>query len=178
MEKFASLLIMTRLKITPDRPEELVAVLQRRGEFNHETLGPESWPNACQLTVHGKVGPNETPEVALYRKTIEELGGEFITVAGNVCRPDGMVKIGQVEKSDKAIVHYAAIMVSSNSLKYIRLNASTGGLRLLRQGQVDTINNLFLEYHKDKGVPNNYRTCMFPDEIEALKNAFTIFGKQ
>ena len=177
METSVSLLIMTRLKIAPDGPEELVAVLQKRGEFNHETMGPESWAGACQLTVHGKVEPNENEKSTLQRETIEELGGNFIC--------DGraweaitvkMVEIGRVDKPGKSIVHYAT-EVPPAKLASFRLNASTGGLRLVAQSDLQDIQGLpNFNANKTDGVFARRTIAMFPDEIEALKKAFAIFG--
>lgn len=179
VEKSISLLIMTRLAVNPGRPEQLVAVLQRRGEFNHETMGPESWPGACQLTVHGKVLAEEDNNTALYREIREELGGYFIgtRLAWETTAADNLVEIGRVDKPEKLIVHYA-IEVPPLRLKAIWLNASSGGLRLVRESDlrdIQSMPNCFAT--KADGVVARLATAMFPDEIEAVKTAFAHFAK-
>ncbi len=179
IEKSVSLLIMTRLKIKPDGPEELVAVLQRRGEFNHETMGPESWPGVDQLTVHGKIKNSESDKGALCRETREELGGDFVSgkLAWEAITAN-MIEIGRVEKPDKVIVHYA-IEVLALALPLFRLNSSTGGLRLITKSDLSDIQAVpNWNCNKTDGVYARRTFAMFPDEIKALKQAFTIFDNR
>jgi hypothetical protein len=174
-----SLLIMTRLKITPDGPEELVAVLQKRGEFNHETMGPESWPGVCQLTVHGKVEHVESDKGALGRETQEELGANFVSDARvwDVIAAD-MTEIGRVEKPGKSIVHYAT-EVPAAKLASFRLNASSGGLRLVTQSDLRDIQPVpNFNCNKKDGAFARRTIAMFPDEISAVKKAFEIFSSR
>lgn len=177
METSVSLLIITSISRTPGGKEELVAVLQRRGEFNHETMKPETWPGVCQLTVHGKVEPEEYVCFALLREAREELGEGFVGTSQdweNTIK--NMVEIGKVEKPNKLINHYA-IKVLPRRLAAIRLNASTGGLRLVRQSDVQDIQTLpNCNADKTEGVFARQAIVMFPDEIEALKKAFVIIG--
>ena len=176
METSVSLLVMTFLKLKPDGPEELVAVLQRRGAFNHETLGPESWPGACQLTVHGKVEPGELNTDALWRETKEELGEGFAKTEDDWEDVIEDVKmIGEVNKPGKTIKH-CAILIPPAWLKDIRLNASTDELRLVSQADLANIQNLPATCNKQEGVRDKEALVMFPDEIEALKTAFTAFA--
>lgn len=178
IEGSISLLIMTRFKLTPDGPEELAAVLQRRGEFNHKTMGPKSWPGAYQLTVHGKVEPNETVLDALYRETQEELGENYIgSLLAWTETMFSMVQIGKVEKPGKLIVHYA-VEILPDRLKLIRLNASTGGLRLVTESDLKDLQPApNFNCNKTEGVFARRTIAMFPDEIPSLKRAFEIFGK-
>lgn len=178
METSVSLLIMTRLKIRPDEPEELVAVLQKRGEFNHEILGPESWSHACQLTVHGKTEPDESDLSALWRETKEELGEAFApTRYAWECATEYLTLIGQINIPGKKIIKHYAIEILPERLKIFRLNASTGGLRLLRQSDLEKITDLPKTWKKDIGVELLGETSMFPDEIQAVKSAFAHFNK-
>lgn len=178
METSVSLLVMTRLALAPDGPKQLLAVLQRRGEFNHETLGKESWAGACQLTVHGQINPGETGETTLFREVQEELGQVFASAEFPVERNlDDLVVIGGVKKTDKTIVHYAMEILPAR-LADIRLNASSGGLRLISKSDLPDVQGLPNCYaNKTEGVSARRAIAMFPDEIEALKRAFAIFGQ-
>jgi hypothetical protein len=175
VEKSVSLLIMTRLQMEEGEPEELVAILQRRGEFNHETMRPESWPGACQLTVHGKVEEDENEKNTLFRETVEELGQDFV-LGFMIAMSFKMVEIGEVLTEKKHVQHYA-VEVLPDRLKSIRFNASTGGVRIMRYKDLDRIQNLFMGYIKEKGIELRSATAMFPDEIKAVKKAFEIFGR-
>lgn len=170
---------MTRLQLTPDGPEELTAVLQRRGEFNHETLGPESWPGAHQLTVHGKIQTGESFADALHRETGEELGENFASGGGKdwdeLIR--GIVTIEKINKPKKQIKHLA-IEIPPDYLRDVCLNASSGGLKLLRQTDLANIQNLVKSFQKTTGVDSRSVVAMFPDEIEALQKAFEIFSQK
>lgn len=73
----------------------LVAVLQRRGEFNHEKLEKilkgedqdefgESFPGGCNLTVWGGMKENETPvDLAKFDKNIGIMDRSVIALYGD-----------------------------------------------------------------------------------------------
>ena len=84
-------------------------------------------------------------------------------------------EIGQVDKSNKTIRHYAVEILPAR-LADIRLNASTGGLRLVSRADLAKIQNLPAPCDKQEGVRDRDALAMFPDEIEALRKAFEIFS--
>jgi len=183
-----SLLLMTDWSFTLDKPAELTAVLQERGRHNFETGEQESWLGLCQLTAHGGVEPDEDDRDALWREISEELGQKllesvFVWQEGppisSYVFTDAVVKVGQAETSGKVINHYA-IKVSPKELGSIQLHSSSGGLRLVRQKEVGNILDACNPKNgitKVGGVDSRRVIAMFPDEIEALKAAFKLFGK-
>ncbi|MDD4901091.1 MAG: NUDIX domain-containing protein [Patescibacteria group bacterium] len=179
IERSISLLLMTRRVMEPGEPAKLVAVLQLRGEVNHEKdFARESWAHVAQLTAHGKIESGETTDSALYRETREELGESFVCwLLQNIVGP---VQIGEVKKPNKTIVHFA-VEVPPASIKVIRWNFSSGGSRLITKDDINSIQILpnsglpNASVSREKGVFACRATYMFPDELEALKAAFAHF---
>lgn len=146
-----------------------VAVLQRRGEFNHEKLGQESWPGGCQVTVHGGVEENETSERALVREITEELGEDFLDCLG-IGDILGAEKVMCSEKGREEVTTYA-LKLSVEALCRIRLGPSSGGLVLLPESRLQEVRWLS-EFSKSEGVTDRRVIAMFPDEKEAVSLAF------
>lgn len=145
-----------------------VAVLQRRGEFNHEKMKPESFPGACQVTAHGKVEEGENRFEALGREFIEELGkavGDLIFRLGA-----SPVELSRIVTEEKEAVTYGALFPAT-FLQSVKLNPSSGGLVLLTEDKVDSIQDLG-SFDKKEGVTDRRVIAMFPDEIEAVRQAF------
>jgi hypothetical protein len=186
---------------------KLMAILQRRGEFNHETMSPESWPGACQVTVHGKAIVGEELGTAIKRETIEEIGepatemllkyyaldaepgaaakwfhtrgtgnrqGVFTPASARERKP--LVLLSEVKTETKRILTFGAL-APLRILPIIRLNASTGGIRLLGQEETDRIVNVEQICAKEQGVSVRGVVAMFPDEIEAVRKAFTLWNR-
>lgn len=147
----------------------LVAVLQRRGEFSHDKMGLESYPGACQVTIHGAVEGSESVFEAIYRESSEELGVGITVVAF----PKEVLSLINDEK--KKIVTYG-LLQPPELLKGIRLGPSSGGLGLLTESEVDKIVDL-RKFDKQTGVIDRTIVAMFPDEIEAVKKAFELFSR-
>ena len=148
-----------------------VAVLQVRGRFNHEKMGPESYPGCCQVTVHGKCEDEEGIMGALFREIEEELGEKTALILQNKYLKNEFV--GLCLKEKEGVINYGVIFSSDSSVYFlnsIRLNASTGGLRFIRQVDIDDIIDIRL-FDKTIGV-KDLATAMFLDEKEALKLAF------
>mgnify|MGYP001560009719 FL=1 len=169
MKRSVGLLIMTRIK------GELVAVLQRRGEFNHEKMEPETWPGACQITTHGQINECEDVWHALKRELGEELGErtkKFFDIAS-----DHIEILNKIASGDKEVTTAGIFVADAKELlETIQLNASSGGLRILQKDELNRIQNILLGYIKEKGIELRSTIVMFPDEIVAVKKAFEIFA--
>lgn len=146
---------------------EGMAVLQRRGEFNHEKMGPESWPGGCQVTVLGGGRAGETPLQAMWREISEELGER---VTDFMLLRNFLVKLLDKEEGNQQKKIFGVIE-SNYLLTIIRLHPSTGGLVLLPESKVEEIQDL-TQFDKKEGVTDRKVIAMFPDEIEAVRKAF------
>ncbi|GEM_PF-350157 len=208
--RVTGLLIMTEL---PNYG--LVAVLQRRGEFNHEKMGPESFPGAMQLTVWGGVEESESMPGALFREIQEEMGvatlykvcdrggillpekyrhliknpnfrdrelGENFDTAVEVERDnpsedklETLREIYRFEDEKNLKVAYA-VKLPCEFLKNICLGPSSGGIRLLKEEEIEKIQDL-KNFDKKVGVTDRNILAMFADTKETIQRAFTLLRK-
>lgn len=156
------------LIVTTEIDGELVAILQVRGTFNPEKMKPESWPGACQVTVHGGCNTGENESDALMRETDEELGNDatdFIIP----CLANAKI-VFKAEDEKKAVTTTAMRVLNPDFLKAIRLHAGSGGIRLVSKDDLPKIQDLS-KFDKTEGVIDRRVIAMFPDELEALKKA-------
>ena len=193
--RVVGLLVMTEL------PEMgLVAVLQRRGEFNHEKMGPETYPGAFQLTAWGGMKDEETPHEAMLREVEEELGEEvFVLVDDSTGRAalDSLLKEQLKEEKDDFLKDLEIDLdvgrpkeiycfENENNLKVvfvvklpcefltkIRLGPSSGGIRLLKEEEIEKIQDL-KNFDKTVGVTDRNALAMFSDTKETIQRAFKL----
>lgn len=163
--RVVGLLVMTEI------PEMgLVAVLQRRGEFNHEKMGPESFPGAMQLTVWGGMEETDTDELtAMLRECEEEMGGSFATHIRCWARLT-VSEIYRFEDEKNLKVAYA-VKLPCEFLKKICLGPSSGGIRLLKEEEIGKIQDL-KNFDKTVGVTDRNILAMFADTKETIERAF------
>lgn len=151
-----------------------VAVLQRRGEFNHETMKSESYPGGCQVTAHGGVEEGESFSQALNREIIEELSENFYMITrSNMTDIAVMQELVRLEETDREVVTYGA-KLPAYFLGGIRLSPSSGGLVLLAEPEVKKVKNL-KDFDRNEGVLDRKVIAMFPDAREAVCKAFEVF---
>lgn len=166
-KKSVGLIVITKHPQTSDP----IAVLVRRGKYNHEKgWSKESYPGACQVTVHGKLESEESPIEALFREIREELGDVFLRIVKKLTDPPRLVW----EDAEMGVRTYG-VAVHHSALSFIALGPSSGGLQFVTCEEVKDILNL-RTFDKSIGVKDVDTVAMFPDEIEALKAAFDRFG--
>ena len=183
MKKSVGLVVMVKMP-QEDGSEILMAVLQRRGTFNTEKMKPESYPGCCQVTAHGKLKENEDINRGIFREIEEELGDQFVRHFYNG-KHFGTI----VHKTEgESVVTFGTVM-PIEVLRSIRLGPDSGGLLYVTAEQMSKNNPDLVELVPgEKGSvmdkikifgPNHTRTiAMFPDEIEAVRKAFEVFGQK
>ena len=159
--------------LSRDATGELSAILQVRGKWDKEKNMPESYPGACQVTVHGGLEQGEDFMQALFRETEEELGNEMRPVVENLFRTGKLQELVNFETPEKQTITYGAI-VEKNILNILfsrSKSPSFGGFKLIQSNQVDKIVDL-RTLNKEIGVTDKNIIAMFPDEKESLRLAF------
>ncbi len=137
---------------------ETVAILQRRGLWNFEKHGPESFPGACQLSAAGKLEVGEAPDRALIRELGEELG-IILGDSPGVLLEEGGTRI------------YGAL-VPYEFLSGVKLHAGTGGLVFVSAAQAEKIRVLDPKADKADGIKDLNVIALFGDEKAGVLLAF------
>jgi len=168
-----------------DGKEVLMAVLQRRGRFNTEKMKLESYPGCCQVTVHGKLNEGEEIMTGLRRETEEELGLFFAETYFSLCGH----YVGTIihKTSDESVITFGTVM-PIDLLRGIRLGPDSGGLVYVNEKRINDQRIIFEIGKDDKDMvpdamkkygPSEAATiAMFPDEVEAVRKAFEVFGQK
>jgi hypothetical protein len=185
MTKSVGLLVMVRI---PDQSipvgHRVMACLQRRGTFNHEKMAPENYPGCLQVTCHGKLNAEEDFDFGLLRELEEELGAKFVETYSRGYH--GQI-LTEIRTADKEVVTFGTLVPIDFIRDLVRLGPDSGGLVYVTEQQ---INDQTLVFELGKGEPGSVQDrvktmgpqdsrtiAMFPDEIEAVKKGFEIFGK-
>ena len=162
--KSVGLLVMTRIH------GKLQAVLHRRGEFNPETMAPETNPGVWHVTMHECLLPDESLEIGLLRGTKEELG-------------DGMARI--LEKSDKTPIGeirsrffwktYFGVYIQPDSLRLFQLDASSGGIKPFTIKEFNQLSPLLECDNASRTISYYNQNVVFENEIPVVRRAFHIY---
>lgn len=150
----------------------LYAILQKRGEFNSEKMGPESWIGGCQPTVHGKIEPGEDELGALKREIKEEVGKMVLDYFFDGPLPFGVLHEATI--SDEGC--YFVGLVDPRLVNHISWGFSTGGPRLVNRKQAAKIVDL---RSLPKGeVIDPKVTAMFVDDQKLLQFGIALFDPE
>lgn len=172
MKRSVGLVVMVRI---PDQGtpigHRVMACLQRRGTFNHEKMAPESFPGCLQVTCHGGLNDGEDFMGGLLREMQEELGERFVVTYAH----GYLAILTETMTAEKQVVTYGTLVPIDSICDLVRLGPDSGGLVYVGAEQVENIVKIIPDM-KESGPPP-YLMAMFPDEIEAVKKAFEIFGK-
>lgn len=171
---FVGILIMTKVKLSKDYPEELVALLQRRGKINDE--GPDcfnwqSYSGLCEITSYGKADENEEAEKALMRETTEELGekvSEMILQYGKKQLLDEVNERGER-------YYISTSLLPKEVLKEIQLDISTGGIEVVRKSDLEKMESHY--FGKEKiAIKDLDNITLWELPVSVLQKAFEIFS--
>lgn len=168
-KRSAGLLVMTELPGIG-----LVATLQRRGEFNHEKMGAESYAGGCQLTAHGGMEDGESPFNTICREAAEELGPVFAAQVEALLRLNDAQQLNHVDLDEKEVFSYG-VKMTPNFLKTLQLGPSSGGIVLATKERAAAIRNL-KEFTKEGGVDQRSIIAMFPDDRDTVLKGFEFFS--
>jgi hypothetical protein len=171
---FVGILVMTKIKTEENSPEELVALLQRRGKINTENDDGFKWQSftgLCEITSYGKAGENESPEEALKREMIEELGSKATETILNL----PITKLYEKAEDDGDKVFIWTTLCDKNILKEIKLDISTGGIEILKK--TDLTKTKFSTF-KEKGltIKDSDEIDIFEAPKETIEKAFALFS--
>lgn len=159
--------------LAEDTSGKLVAVLQVRPKWNQEKNTPESYPGACQVTVHGKLEEGEDFLQALLREVGEELGEEIVPVVKDLRENKKLIELVNLEDPEKHIITYGGIVEKAvlNKSTSREKSREFGGFKLIQQNEIEKIVDV-QTFDKNTGVTDENTIAMFPDEKEAVKIAF------
>ena len=155
----------------------LVAILQVRSAWNSEKNAPESWPEACQVTVHGKLEEGEDFIQAIFREISEELGPEIVPFIRELFANGKFKELIDLETPEGHIVTYGGIVTEKvcKVLLAKQKDRSFGGFKIIRSNEINKIIDL-QTINKDTGVTDEETIAMFRDEKEAVRLAFLKLG--
>lgn len=164
---------MTKLKLSETEPEEVVALLQRRGKINTDNeygFKNQSLIGLCEVTSYGKAEPGETAEQALKREMIEELGHKATETIFN----NKPVELYINTEYDGDQMYVWACLADRKILKEIKLDISTGGIEILRKSDLDKAR---FTVFKDKGLAekNLDNVVIYEVPKAAFEKAFSLF---
>ena len=165
---------MTKIKTKENSPEELVALLQRRGKINTENTEGFKWQSftgLCEITSYGKAEENETPEEALKREMNEELGSKATETIFN----STIIKLYEKTEDDGDKIFIWTVLCNKNILKEIKLDISTGGIEILKKSD---LNKAKFSTFKEKGltIKDSDEIDIFEAPKETIEKAFILFS--
>jgi hypothetical protein len=170
---FVGILVMTKVKLYKDLPEELVALFQRRGKINTENddgFKWQSYPGLCEVTSYGKAEIGEDAEEAVKREVSEELGG----VACKEIFKSKLIKIYENTEADGDKQIIWTTILPKEVLKNIKLDISTGGIEIIRKSDLQNIKEVKFS-SKKSNIKSSDDITLFETPVSAVKKAFEIF---
>jgi len=171
---FVGVLIMTKVKFSENSPEELVAVLQRRGKIDAETSSGfkiQSFPGLCEITSYGKAKEGENWQTAMDREMTEELGME---VAEMILKTERKI-IYQIIEDDNDKVVIASCILPASFLGKLKLEVCTGGIEIIRKDDIKRIK--YFDFGSNKNLSSTHldEIIMTTLPIKKLEEAFEIY---
>jgi hypothetical protein len=158
---------------------EKAALLHVRGSIDPETGKSESFAGATQVTVHGNAIGHEPLSAALHRESAEELGEMLLASGENMSVDEGLLLhlpehlqiLSYRNSPAEKVVTLGGLIKNPEMIRRLWPMLQSGQLRLLRESQLPQVRTIGPDY-REKHIPAGV-VAMFPDELEALKKAFS-----
>jgi hypothetical protein len=176
-KSFVGLLIMSKIKISEEKPAELVAILQRRGKINDESENGfkfQSFPGLCQITVYGKVKPNESAVDATIRETEEETGKEMAEIVRQ--NSPKIVLLDKTDENNEQKTIYG-LFLEQNFLQKVKLNVASAGLEIIGKEKLKNIRTVFYNKENRVKITDTENLTLLDTKKEVIEKAFEIFSK-
>jgi len=174
------LLLLLRL---PDGTR--AALLRMRGRTDPQTGKKESYAGVSQVTIHGAAAEGENLEHALQREVAEELA-EMLRLSGIAYAigdlhaaviahlPRNLTILARKETPEMTIITMGGLIEDRITIAALQPLLRSGQLRLIREA--DLVHVAVIDPEKDRerieDAPDGI-VRMFPDEMDALKKAFS-----
>jgi len=169
-EKGAGLIVLVT-----DIDGQTVAIGQKRGAYSTEReMRPSLFAGVTQVTCHGKLNASETPVAGLMRELEEELGSHFADYVKKIGEKTGLTELVTLVNEKKEMTTFGCF-VSLESLDWIRLGPSSGGLVKIHRGDLPNVRITNKEM-MTAGAPLEGIT-MFDDELKAVKLAYELVDR-
>src|SRR3989338_1035666 len=162
----------------PYHIEGTAAVLQVRGELDHEILGWRDWPGGCEVTCRGTFSTGEEYADTLKRVVAQKLGQNAYRMMVSYGMDErNMLEVGREDEGEGKFlrVTFGVFVRDPRFIKHLQLNASTGGIRWLPREQLKALIDL-TTIDKVRGVTERRTIAMSPNEIEAVRKAFELLA--
>ncbi|MFA6227156.1 MAG: NUDIX domain-containing protein [Candidatus Paceibacterota bacterium] len=172
---FVGMLVMTKLKLFENSPEELVAILQRRGKIESENGKGFKWQKfsgLCEVTSYGKAEEGESWEQALEREMNEELGNEVATA---ILKSERKI-IHKITEDDGDEVTVCVCLLPADFLNKLKLEVSTGGIEIITRGDLNKVKYFRFGTLENITSTDLNEIIITTLPIEKLKESFEIFG--
>lgn len=133
---------------------ELVAILNRIGEFDPLTMKPLPYPGGYRITAP----PEE--------------GNAFVELGYNILEntPVQAQKLYQAE--DRSLTIFGIVVPQQPFFRVVRLDPRSGGLRLFRKEELPHVLDLYRHFEPEEGVRDRQVIALPEPDIQALHAAF------
>ncbi len=161
----AGLIIFTKIP-----HKGLVAILNRRGEFDYEKFKPEKYQNLYEVTAGGGIDSGEHLIEGLLREVEEELG----TAAAKLVKHYAAQFHTVAYTTDHKAVYTYAVFIPHFPLTLLKPHRSSAGIRIVTTHDIPKL-KAHLITNDRKGPADDGEIWMFPDQLEGLKRGFELY---
>lgn len=151
----------------------LVAILNKRGDFDFEDFEPETYPHIYEATAGGAVDSQEHLIEGLLREVAEEMGG---ATAKHIKHYAASMQIVARHENEKINAYTYALFIPHFPLALLKPHRSSAGIRTISVhdlGKIKSISSI-PDYNKKLPPPDGH-PWMLADQLEGLKRGFALY---